>query len=429
MPDFALQCPFRQSGSHRVIMDFNPFRMVRQHLRDQFFAFWRKALAVDDGKMAVAAALRNQLSLLPAGLPSRDQAAELPYADLGRAQEQSPAATKDSPVFFTSRFRSGSTMTWNLFREAHECVAYYEPLNERRWFDPAHCRSVDPTHRGVSNYAAEYQDLEILSKYYEEDWIDRDLLLTADAWKPRLLAYIRILVAHGSRRPLLKFNRIDFRLPWIRRHFPQAEVVHLFRHPRDQWCSTLLDPGSFGTDGRVADFEPHDKFYLLRWARDLKYHFPFLAVDAHSHPYALSYFIWRLSYLVGVRLADYSLSFESLVTPPFTRLEQLADQLGIDLGSRELWQAKIIPPRIGRWREYADEGWFRRIEEHCESVLSDFLAPGPPAGPELPTAANLPQRLAARARSQGTLIRDDEDDLLGRTSIHAADIRDRVLIS
>jgi hypothetical protein len=50
---------------------------------------------------------------------------------------------------------------------------------------------------------------------------------------------------------VLQFNRIDFRLPWFRHHFPAATILHLARHPRDQWCSCLLDPARFPPNGSI----------------------------------------------------------------------------------------------------------------------------------------------------------------------------------
>ena len=44
------------------------------------------------------------------------------------------------PIFITARFRTGSTLLWNIFRHIEGCTAYYEPFNERRWFDAAHSR-------------------------------------------------------------------------------------------------------------------------------------------------------------------------------------------------------------------------------------------------------------------------------------------------
>ena len=38
----------------------------------------------------------------------------------------------DDMVLVTGRFRSGSTLLWNLFRHCDGVTAYYEPFNRRR---------------------------------------------------------------------------------------------------------------------------------------------------------------------------------------------------------------------------------------------------------------------------------------------------------
>jgi hypothetical protein len=59
----------------------------------------------------------------------------VPYPDLARF-EAADAPAGPAPIFVTGRFRSGSTLLWNIFRHIDGCTSYYEPLNERRWFDP-----------------------------------------------------------------------------------------------------------------------------------------------------------------------------------------------------------------------------------------------------------------------------------------------------
>ena len=79
-----------------------------------------------------------------------------PSPTSGRGAELSPSHRSDV-VIVTGRFRSGSTLLWNLFRQAGGFTAYYEPLNERRWFDPtARGDRTDSTHRNVSDYWREY---------------------------------------------------------------------------------------------------------------------------------------------------------------------------------------------------------------------------------------------------------------------------------
>ncbi len=59
--------------------------------------------------------------------------ASSPYYEYLKSQDNT--SQRDDIVFITGRFRSGSSVFWNVFRAQQSCTAYYEPLNERRWFD------------------------------------------------------------------------------------------------------------------------------------------------------------------------------------------------------------------------------------------------------------------------------------------------------
>ena len=79
--------------------------------------------------------------------------------------EPMAAAAPPAPVFITARFRSGSTLLWQIFRQLPEATAFYEPHNGRRWFDTAQLdRQVDPSHRGVDNYWREYEGMAALAR-------------------------------------------------------------------------------------------------------------------------------------------------------------------------------------------------------------------------------------------------------------------------
>jgi len=349
---------------------------VRRRLRGVFFRLLRQVADTDDAKSLQFSTMQNLLPRRPdVRSDSRvGQAPPPPYADLGQAPPGPRAATRDDVVIISARFRSGSTLLWNLFRAIKGCTAYYEPFNERRWFDrAARGNHTDPTHRGVDDYWREYEALEELGAYYRESWISQNLLMDADSWDPVMKRYVELLIERAPGRPVLQFNRIDFRLAWFRHHFPAAKIVHLYRHPRDQWCSSLVDPKEFPYDRTMAEFADHDHYYLGMWARDLKYHFPFLSEASIKHPYQLFYFVWRLSYIYGRRHSHISLAYEDLLRDPDRHLSVLLREVRIPDANLDGLKRLIEKPRSGRWRNYASEEWFRSHEIECEAVLRDFF--------------------------------------------------------
>jgi len=360
-------------------------RSLRNLLRTQFFDLWKKACATDNGKNSVAESLGNLLEWRPTDVDA-DVLAESPYDEIGRSSETRPTCERDDIIIVSARFRSGSTLLWNLFRNIPGFVSYYEPFNERRWFDPAaRGERVDSTHRKVADYWAEYDGMADPGDVFDEAWNEKELYMSEGAWNPRMKSYMERLVENANGRPVLQFNRLDFRLPWARRTFPNAKLVHLYRHPRDQWTSNLQKIERFAPDGMMSDFAKVDGFYLLSWAKDLKYHFPFLDERAIEHPYQLHYFLWKLSYVYGRSWSDVSLGFEELTTNPERALFQLFDVCGIDESHVESLLPLIEPPPFEKWKKYADDAWFKRHEEHCEEVLASFFAMQKPGSLDVST--------------------------------------------
>jgi hypothetical protein len=192
------------------------------------------------------------------------------------------------------------------------------------------------------------------------------------SWDPQMAGYVRLMIERAPGRAVLQFNRIDFRLAWFRRTFPDATIVHLYRHPRDQWCSTFPDLHEYPATAPAQDFAAHDHYYLGHWAADLAPWFPFLTASATSHPYQVFYYIWRLSYWFGVTYAHHSLSFERLVADPTNELELLFRVVGLPHADVAK-SAALVTPTPSRWVRYADDGWFRAHEDRCEQVLQEFF--------------------------------------------------------
>lgn len=280
-----------------------------------------------------------------------------------------------SPIFVTGRFRAGTTLLWNVLRNARGTTAYYEPFNERRWFDPAKRGSrVDKTHRGVSSYWDEYDGLADLAPLFRSRWHERNLYMGADASDPAMEAYVRALITHAAARPVLQFNRIDFRLPWFRARFPDAFIVHLLRNPRDQWCSTLVDPSAFGSEAPTELFERFDHFYLRLWVDQLRAPFPCLASSDGAHPYRAFYLLWRLSQVFGLSYANLTITLEDLVGQPDEAIQTLLAATGLATSAVESAVRVVEPSPFGRWMEYASDQWFTRHEDAAEQALNGMIA-------------------------------------------------------
>lgn len=277
--------------------------------------------------------------------------------------------TGEGAIFVTARFRTGSTFLWQLFNRLEGYAAFYEPLNERH--GPGNTWGpVDPTHRGASDYRLHYDRAADARRLHREAWSFENLYMDEGDWDPDLYDYIRGLCALPGAVPVLQFNRVDFRLRWLRTHFPGARIVHLFRNPRDQWISAL-GKAPLTSAATVADFEPHDRFYLLTWARDLARVYPFLAPEAHRTPYALHYLIWRLSHAHGVRHADVSVAYEELCADPAAVMGRVLACCGREAEPRQLAGLSSLadPPVEARWSRFAPASWFEAVEADCERIL------------------------------------------------------------
>lgn len=346
---------------------------VRNNLRSKFFAFLRHLVAIEDSRQIFSSLLHlNNVISLPSEI-AVIQNNSPPYTELHR-EHKNINHNKDEIIFITGRFRSGSTLLWNIFRNIPAMTSYYEPFNERRWFDPsARGTRVDSTHLGVSDYWSEYDGLDILGDYYDESWICKQLYMSPLAWNPSMQRYIEIMAEKSKGRPVLQFNQIDLRLPWIRARFPNAKIVHIYRHPRDQWCSTLTDINRFSKDRKLSEFEPFDGFYLLAWGRDLRHYFPFLTIDENSHPYELFYQIWKLSYHFGCFYSDMSISLEDLLRKPESTIHEMLENLCILQFNLKRLVSLVEAIPTDKWVSYAEHDWFSSIESRVDQIFTDYF--------------------------------------------------------
>lgn len=273
------------------------------------------------------------------------------------------------PIFITARFRSGSTLLWNMFRNIPGCISYYEPCCESLLTHVEYNSPLDPNHLNVKDiYWLEYTQLLglIRNKHKFEFGISNLYLEEQDDYR-EFEEYLKLLcgVAYPD-IPVLQFNRVDFRLAWLRKVFPEAFILHMKRNPRDNWFSMvrLLPEGEWKNPFQ-------DTLYsLTTWSLSLYGVFPFLFSPFVETTYHRHYLLWRLSALAGERQSDMSLDFDSdVLADPMGATRKLAALIGGDDLDLSKVAGLVVQPEHGRWRELASEQWFTDVETQCDSLL------------------------------------------------------------
>jgi glycosyltransferase involved in cell wall biosynthesis len=277
---------------------------------------------------------------------------------------------KQPSIFITARFRTGSTMLWNIFRQIPEVATYYEPLHERLLYWIASGVQPQSRHDNVDSYFKEYPPVEALRQYHSTEFGVCRLYLDARAQHASLKAYIQYLlsVAEPGKTSVLQFNRLDFRLSWVKANFPHVPTIHLYRSPREQWYSSIAQY-PHDVEGNL-DADP---YLITTWARDLCQQFPFLASPYIRHIYQRHYYLWKLSYLAGSRLADISVSYESILKEPEVTTARLLQLAGLDVQSHlQKCLAVIVPKSLERWKQSHHEEWLEALEQECETTLTNL---------------------------------------------------------
>ncbi|WP_262695481.1 sulfotransferase [Kordiimonas aquimaris] len=279
----------------------------------------------------------------------------------------------NNPLFITARFRSGSTLLWQVFHRLKGFTSYYEPLNERRWFDREHRGDrIDNTHRGVSDYAVNYENLAHLGQFFREDWTYHRLALGSESKEKRLEKYVQAMVEAAPKRPVLQFNRVDFRLPFLKARFPEAKIIHLRREHRDTWRSTL-NGAENNQEWTLTSFDGLCRFYLLSWYRDLSLTFPFLWSDPdETHPYEIHYLISRLSELFALRDADVFLDYDELNQDFNGKITTLMNAIGSGDTALSALDG-LYEPKPSGYDHSNDDVFYQTLENKVEQRLQQAL--------------------------------------------------------
>jgi hypothetical protein len=234
---------------------------------------------------------------------------------------------KSDIIFISGRFRSGTSMLWNLFNHLPQYCAYYEPLHPNLL---SHIKHVKPKqdHVGIDDYWGNYSNLNDFNKYYSTKFGQQNLYLEKHEKWPELERYIRFLIeSSGEKIPVLKFNRMDLRLSWLKNTFPNATIINIDREVFPLWISTRKHLKS---DVEKNNESHPDAYDLLQWSVDLAAKFPMLKCEKNRTSYFRHYFIWKLSSLLAKSHADIHLSLENDFFNSSNGINLLAKKLNWD---------------------------------------------------------------------------------------------------
>ena len=274
----------------------------------------------------------------------------------------------ENMLFITGRFRSGSTLLWNIFHNIQSCYAYYEPCHDLLLTHIKHNSLPPPSHVGVNSYWDEYLPiLDELEVFHRIEFGVNRLFLEENSKFEDLARYIHFLISSTNNKlPVLQFNRMDFRLPWLRKQFPEAKILHLFRNPRDQWFSMVRDlPRECCMDPFLnTDYE------LMTWSCSLGVVFPFLFSSHVKTSYHRHYLLWRLSKLMGEHLGDFSIDFEQdILAKPAKTIERMITFAEIENVDIDKLASLVVKPGTGGWQHFETKEWFEFAERECDALL------------------------------------------------------------
>ncbi|MGI9417697.1 MAG: sulfotransferase family protein [Geminicoccaceae bacterium] len=287
------------------------------------------------------------------------------------------------PIFIIGHWRSGTTHLYNILSKgdfgyvspfAAGMPLEYQTLG--RWLRPLLARMLPET-RFVDRVAVRPdspQEDEIplgsiapISFYHGvyfprhfERHLNRSLFLDdctpaeIAAWETAFRRFTEKLWLDQGKRPLIKNPTYSARIPQLRRLFPDARFIHIYRHPEAVFRSTrrfyqtLIDRFAW-QDGHRLDL---DRLVLQSYRRMMDR----IEIDKRNLPE---------SHFVDLR-------FEDLESRPLEEIERLYRQLDLDdisrwravferyLASVEGFEKSLIP-------ETPDERMM--IERHCRNLL------------------------------------------------------------
>jgi hypothetical protein len=202
-------------------------------------------------------------------------------------------------------------------------------------------------HFFVKDYFIEYKGFDRINELFNPQWATHNLYLTAEEEADGLYRYLEYLIGMGCSRGgkvLLKFNRISFRLPWLRARFPQAKIVHIYRNPEGQWRSMVRRGQEHaGREDIGQDRPDFEGFNIASSCEDLKSVFPELTAGHSNTGFERFLKLYERSLAAHRACADVSLEYKELCADFETQCRRMFQVVGCTADIAPL-KHLIVPP-------------------------------------------------------------------------------------
>ena len=275
------------------------------------------------------------------------------------------------PVIVNGMFRSGTTLLWRILAADNAFVIYFcEPLHPEL-----------PNQIETFDHYRFYRQVPEAMERWSPDFHSKRLRLSKVDSYPELQAYLSHLIRKGS---LIKFCRMNLRLPWLQEIFSDTYVINIIRDPRAV-CYSYLRNNQKPIDQHDLDWTGwYGVEYFSLYSQIDSYN-PYLNTLDQEPPYVKIMALWKINVeqsmkdleesglknWINVIYEDFISNPESSIKkiyslmdkePPVEVMNNALGKKVHDLGGKSKWQSSTSDEWVLDWKNnVSDEIWEKGI--------------------------------------------------------------------
>jgi len=336
---------------------------------------------------------------------------------MSRSRKNTEKIPNLKAIFIHALFRTGSTYTWNKFRQNKKYYCYYDPFHygmgniDTGKPQLEHFYKMNAVHLRHPTLDKEYTD-EYLTliptngkgvPYFRKRFTIDDYC--NNTYNPDQKIYIDFLikVVYKNHIPVFKSNLSPMRISWFKENYPDALHIYQVRNPKNQFQSAL-DMAQNGIDlflttdlmigslnrntffyKTLATYIPLFEFHSESFQQEYSVYKRMVPIYNAYEKYFIFYYNWFYSLVENVLKSDIVIYIDQIdVSKPYRKsvIEELNNMGagGIDFDDATPWDYKHFPLRKNELalaektvqsiilRQYSE----KKIETFCSKLDPQF---------------------------------------------------------